>query len=70
MSPRKGIGIYFVLALLLVALLIVPSILSKTTPKYTRGEFEAAVDAGKVASAVIEPNKISKVFRTTSAASI
>lgn len=65
MSSRRGLGLYLVLALLLVALLVVPSILSKSTPKYTRGEFEAAVDAGKIASAVIEPNKISPTGKVT-----
>lgn len=58
MNQRRGIGIYLVLALLLAALLIVPSIVSKSKSTLSRGELDQAIANGSIKSATITPNKV------------
>lgn len=53
----RGYNAYFVLVLLLLALLIIPSLLDGGRVEYTRGELIRDLEAGKVVYASISPSR-------------
>lgn len=54
---NRGYNAYFVLVLLLLALLIIPSLLDGGRIEYTRGELIKDLEAGKVVYASISPSR-------------
>ncbi len=54
---NRGYNAYFVLVLLLLALLIIPSLLDGGRVEYTRGELIRDLEAGKVVYASISPSR-------------
>lgn len=56
-KKNRGYNAYFILVLLLMALLIIPSFLDNSQIEYTRGELIADLEAGKVLYASISPGR-------------
>ncbi len=54
---NRGYNAYFVLVLLLLALLIIPSLLDGGRVEYTRGELIRDLEAGRVVYASISPSR-------------
>jgi cell division protease FtsH len=54
---NKGYSAYFVLVLLLLALLIIPNLLDNNQVEYTRGELIADLEKGNVVYASISPSR-------------
>lgn len=56
-KKNRGYNAYFILVLLLMALLVIPSLLDNSQIEYTRGELVADLEAGKVIYASISPGR-------------
>lgn len=56
-KKNRGYNAYFILVLLLMALLVIPSLLDNSQIEYTRGELIADLEAGKVIYASISPGR-------------
>lgn len=56
-KKTHGSNLYFILILLLMALLIIPSFMDSNRVEYTRGELIEDLEAGNVIYAVISPGK-------------
>ncbi len=56
-KKNRGYNAYFILVLLLMALLIIPSFLDNSQIEYTRGELVTDLEAGKVLYASISPGR-------------
>lgn len=56
-SQRKGISLYFILMVLVIAIMLIPNLLSGNQPAYTRGNLEADIANQKIVAVSIEPNK-------------
>ena len=57
MRKSRGLSVYFIVMLVLVALLIVPSFMDNNRIEYTRGELMEDLEAGRVVSADIVPSR-------------
>ncbi len=57
MKKNKGLSVYFVVLLVLLALLIIPSFMDNNRIEYTRGELQEDLDAGNVVAADIYPSR-------------
>ena len=56
MKRSRGLSVYFVVMLVLLALLVVPSFMDNNRIEYTRGELMNDLEAGRVVSAdITEP---------------
>ena len=64
MKRSRGLSVYFVVMLVLLALLVVPSFMDNNRIEYTRGELMNDLEAGRVVSADITPSRQS--FLTSS----
>jgi cell division protease FtsH len=53
----RGLSVYFVVMLVLLALLVVPSFMDNNRIEYTRGELMNDLEAGRVVSADITPSR-------------
>ena len=56
-KKSKGLGVYFIVMLFLLALLIIPSFMDDNRIEYTRGELLEDLQAGKVVAADIQPSR-------------
>ena len=56
-NQKKSVSLYFILMLVIIALMIVPSFLSSRGDSYTRGNLTADIKSGNVIQVVIEPSK-------------
>ena len=56
-KKSKGLGVYFIVMLFLLALLIIPSFMDNNRIEYTRGELLEDLQAGKVVAADIQPSR-------------
>ena len=56
-NQRKGISLYFILMLIIIVMLIVPSLISTGTDTYTRGNLEKDIEANNVTKVNIEPSR-------------
>ena len=56
-NQRKGISLYFILMVLVIAIMLIPNLLSGNQPAYTRGNLEADIANQKIVAVSIEPNK-------------
>ena len=56
-KKNRGYNAYFILVLLLMALLVIPSFLDNSQIEYTRGELVTDLEAGKVLYASISPGR-------------
>ena len=54
---NKGYNAYFILVLLLLALLVIPSLLDNSQVEYTRGELTQDLEAGNIVYASITPSR-------------
>ena len=57
MKKSRGLSVYFVVMLVLLALLIIPSFRDNNRIEYTRGELMNDLEAGRVVSADIMPSR-------------
>ena len=57
MKRSRGLSVYFVVMLVLLALLVVPSFMDNNRIEYTRGELMYDLEAGRVVSADITPSR-------------
>lgn len=57
MRKSRGLSVYFVVMLILLALLIIPSFMDNNRIEYTRGELMNDLEAGRVVSADIMPSR-------------
>ena len=57
MKRSRGLSVYFVVMLVLLALLIIPSFMDNNRIEYTRGELMNDLEAGRVVSADITPSR-------------
>lgn len=57
MKKSRGLSVYFVVMLILLALLIIPSFMDNNRIEYTRGELMNDLEAGRVVSADIMPSR-------------
>lgn len=57
MRKSRGLSVYFVVMLVLLALLIIPSFMDNNRIEYTRGELMDDLEAGRVVSADIMPSR-------------
>ena len=57
MKRSRGLSVYFVVMLVLLALLVVPSFMDNNRIEYTRGELMNDLEAGRVVSADITPRR-------------
>ena len=57
MRKSRGLSVYFVVMLVLLALLIIPSFMDNNRIEYTRGELMNDLEAGRVVSADIMPSR-------------
>lgn len=57
MKRSRGLSVYFVVMLVLLALLVVPSFMDNNRIEYTRGELMNDLEAGRVVSADIMPSR-------------
>lgn len=57
MKRSRGLSVYFVVMLVLLALLVVPSFMGNNRIEYTRGELMNDLEAGRVVSADITPSR-------------
>lgn len=57
MKKSRGLSVYFVVMLVLLALLIIPSFMDNNRIEYTRGELMNDLEAGRVVSADIMPSR-------------
>ncbi len=57
MKRSRGLSVYFVVMLVLLALLVVPSFMHNNRIEYTRGELMNDLEAGRVVSADITPSR-------------
>ena len=57
MKRSRGLSVYFVVMLVLLALLVVPSFMDNNRIEYTRGELMNDLEAGRVVSADITPSR-------------
>ncbi len=57
MRKSRGLSVYFVVMLVLLALLIIPSFMDNNRIEYTRGELMEDLEAGRVVSADIMPSR-------------
>ena len=57
MKRSRGLSVYFVGMLVLLALLVVPSFMDNNRIEYTRGELMNDLEAGRVVSADITPSR-------------
>ena len=57
MKKSRGLSVYFVVMLVLLALLIIPSFMDNNRIEYTRGELMEDLEAGRVVSADIMPSR-------------
>ena len=57
MKRSRGLSVYFVVMLALLALLVVPSFMDNNRIEYTRGELMNDLEAGRVVSADITPSR-------------
>ena len=57
MKRSRGLSVYFVVMLVLLALLAVPSFMDNNRIEYTRGELMNDLEAGRVVSADITPSR-------------
>ena len=57
MKRSRGLSVYFVVMLVLLALLVVPSFMDNNRIEYTRGELMNDLEAGRVVSADIPPSR-------------
>ena len=53
MKRSRGLSVYFVVMLVLLALLVIPSFMDNNRIEYTRGELMNDLEAGRVVSADI-----------------
>ncbi|MCR5501760.1 MAG: ATP-dependent zinc metalloprotease FtsH [Lachnospiraceae bacterium] len=58
-SPKRGFGLYFILVLIVGAILLIPSLLNNNQISYARTEFEKDLKEGNVLDVTIAPGKIS-----------
>ncbi len=56
-KKSRGLGVYFVVMLFLLALLIIPSFMDNNRIEYTRGELMEDLQAGNVLGADIQPSR-------------
>jgi len=56
-KKSRGLSVYFVVMLVLLALLIIPSFMDNNRIEYTRGELMNDLEAGRVVSADIMPSR-------------
>ena len=56
-GQRKGISLYFILLVLVIAIMLIPNFFSANQPTYTRGALEKDIANSNVAAVSIEPNK-------------
>ncbi len=56
-KKSRGLGVYFIVMLFLLALLIIPSFMDNNRIEYTRGELLEDLQAGKVVAADIQPSR-------------
>ena len=56
-NQRRGISLYFILMLIIIVMLIVPSLISTGTDTYTRGNLEKDIEANNVTKVSIEPSR-------------
>ena len=56
-KKTRGSNVYFILILLLMALLIIPSFMDSNRVEYTRGELIEDLEAGNVVYASISPGR-------------
>ena len=54
---NRGYNAYFILVLLLLALLVIPSLLDSDQVEYTRGELIQDLEDGKIVYASISPSR-------------
>lgn len=59
MNQKRGFGIYFVLLLVLAAIIVIPSVLGNKQISYTKSELVHDIDNGNVVAANVKPSKIS-----------
>ena len=57
MKRSRGLSVYFVVMLVLLALLVIPSFMDNNRIEYTRGELMNDLEAGRVVSADITPSR-------------
>ncbi len=57
MKKSRGLSVYFVVMLVLLALLIIPSFMDNNRIEYTRGELMEDLEAGRVVDADIMPSR-------------
>ena len=57
MKRSRGLSVYFVVMLVLLALLVVPSFMDNNRIEYTRGELMNDLEVGRVVSADITPSR-------------
>ncbi len=57
MKKSRGLSVYFVVMLVLLALLIIPSFMDNNRIEYTRGELMEDLEAGRVVGADIMPSR-------------
>ena len=58
-NQRRGISIYFILILLVAAMLIIPGLMTRNQVIYSRTDFENDLSGGNVVQATISPGKVS-----------
>lgn len=56
-GQKRGISLYFILMILVIAIMLIPNLLSGNQPAYTRGNLDADIANQKIAAVSIEPNK-------------
>ncbi len=57
-NPRRGFSLYFLLILIVAAMLLIPSLLSGKQATYTRNDLEADISAGNIVQASVTPGKV------------
>lgn len=58
MNSKKGIGLYFVLMVILLATMVLPSFFNASQPRYTREDLNRDISEHKVVEVTITPGKI------------
>ncbi len=59
MKPRRGVSLYFLLMIAVLAIMIVPNLLMDNQSKYSKAELKSDIANGAIAEAYISPSKVS-----------
>lgn len=59
MKPRKGVSLYFLLMIAVLAIMIIPNLMMDNQSKYSKAELKSDIANGAIAEAYISPSKVS-----------